>query len=56
MRSRRSTCADRVFGTYRVPTTVFIGADGTVRGRHVGALTAAELRAAIGRYLQVSVT
>ena len=42
-------------GAAGLPTTVFIGADGTLRGRHVGALTAAELRAAISRYLQVRV-
>lgn len=42
-------------GAAGLPTTVFIAADGTLRGRHVGALTAAGLRAAIGRYLQVSI-
>ena len=42
-------------GVAALPTTVFIGADGTLRGRHVGALTPAELRAAIGRYLNVKV-
>jgi thiol-disulfide isomerase/thioredoxin len=42
-------------GAAGLPTTVFIGADGTQRGRHVGALTAAELRAAISRYLGVTV-
>jgi hypothetical protein len=34
---------------------LFIGPDGTLRGRHVGALTASELRAAISRYLHVNV-
>jgi cytochrome c biogenesis protein CcmG, thiol:disulfide interchange protein DsbE len=43
-------------GVAALPTTVFISADGTLRGRHVGALTAADLRAAISRYLGVSVT
>jgi cytochrome c biogenesis protein CcmG, thiol:disulfide interchange protein DsbE len=42
-------------GVAALPTTVFIAADGTMRGRHVGALTAADLRAAISRYLGVSV-
>lgn len=42
-------------GAAGLPTTLFIGADGTLRGRHVGALTAAELRANIGRYLHVSI-
>ena len=42
-------------GVAALPTTVFIAADGTLRGRHVGALTASELRANISRYLGVSV-
>jgi len=42
-------------GVAALPTTVFIGADGTLRGRHVGALTPSELRANISRYLGVSV-
>jgi thiol-disulfide isomerase/thioredoxin len=42
-------------GVAALPTTVFIGADGTLRGRHVGALTPSELRANISRYLEVSV-
>ena len=42
-------------GVAALPTTVFIGADGTLRGRHVGALTPTELRANISRYLGVSV-
>jgi cytochrome c biogenesis protein CcmG/thiol:disulfide interchange protein DsbE len=42
-------------GVAALPTTVFIGADGTLRGRHVGALTPNELRANISRYLEVSV-
>jgi cytochrome c biogenesis protein CcmG/thiol:disulfide interchange protein DsbE len=42
-------------GVAALPTTVFIGADGTLRGRHVGALTPGELRANISRYLGVSV-
>ena len=42
-------------GVAALPTTVFIGADGTLRGRHVGALTSSELRANISRYLEVSV-
>ena len=42
-------------GVAALPTTVFIGADGTLRGRHVGALTPTELRANISRYLKVSV-
>jgi cytochrome c biogenesis protein CcmG/thiol:disulfide interchange protein DsbE len=42
-------------GVAALPTTVFIGADGTLRGRHVGALTSTDLRANIRRYLGVSV-
>jgi cytochrome c biogenesis protein CcmG/thiol:disulfide interchange protein DsbE len=42
-------------GVAALPTTVFIGADGTLRGRHVGALTPTDLRANISRYLGVSV-
>jgi len=42
-------------GVAALPTTVFIGADGALRGRHVGALTPTELRANISRYLGVSV-
>jgi len=42
-------------GVAGLPTTVFIAADGTLRGRHVGALTPSELRAAISRCLRVSV-
>lgn len=36
-------------------SSLFIDAHGTLRGRHVGALNATELRASIHRYLQVSV-
>src|SRR6266511_3721511 len=43
-------------GVAALPTTVFIGADGTLRGRHVGALIPGELRANISRYLGVSVS
>jgi cytochrome c biogenesis protein CcmG, thiol:disulfide interchange protein DsbE len=42
-------------GVAALPTTVFIAADGTLRGRHVGALKPDELRAAISRYLGVSI-
>jgi thiol-disulfide isomerase/thioredoxin len=42
-------------GVAALPTTVFTGADGTLRGRRVGALTPSELRANISRYLGVSV-
>ncbi len=42
-------------GVASLPATLFIGADGTVRGRHPGAMTATQLRAAIRRYLEVSV-
>ncbi len=42
-------------GVASLPATVFIGADGTVRGRHLGAMTAEDLRAAIQRYLEVSI-
>ncbi len=42
-------------GVASLPATLFIGADGTVRGRHLGAMTAAQLRAAIQRYLEVSI-
>jgi cytochrome c biogenesis protein CcmG, thiol:disulfide interchange protein DsbE len=41
-------------GVASLPATLFIGADGAVRGRHLGAMTAAQLRAAIQRYLEVS--
>lgn len=42
-------------GVAALPTTVFIGADGTLRGRQVGALKPAALRAAIQRYLGVTI-
>jgi cytochrome c biogenesis protein CcmG, thiol:disulfide interchange protein DsbE len=42
-------------GAAGLPTTLFIGPDGTLRGRHVGALTAADLRAAIHRYFALSI-
>jgi cytochrome c biogenesis protein CcmG, thiol:disulfide interchange protein DsbE len=42
-------------GVAALPTTVFIGADGTMRGHHVGALKPDELRAAIQRYLGVNI-
>jgi cytochrome c biogenesis protein CcmG/thiol:disulfide interchange protein DsbE len=42
-------------GVAALPTTLFIGADGTLRGRHPGAMTATQLRAAIRNYLEVSV-
>jgi cytochrome c biogenesis protein CcmG, thiol:disulfide interchange protein DsbE len=43
-------------GAAGLPTTLFIGPDGSLRGRHVGALTAAELRAAIHRHFALSIT
>jgi cytochrome c biogenesis protein CcmG/thiol:disulfide interchange protein DsbE len=42
-------------GVTGLPTTVFIGADGVVRGRRVGELNASRLRDAIRSYLQVAV-
>jgi cytochrome c biogenesis protein CcmG, thiol:disulfide interchange protein DsbE len=42
-------------GAAGLPTTLFIGADGSLRGRHVGALTAVDLRAALQRYFGVGV-
>ncbi len=42
-------------GVAGLPTTVFIGADGRLRGRRVGAMTADELRVAIQRYLEVAI-
>ncbi len=41
-------------GVASLPATLFIGADGALRGRHLGAMTAPQLRAAIQRYLEVS--
>ncbi len=42
-------------GVASLPATLFIAADGTVRGRHLGAMSATSLRAAIQRYLEVSI-
>jgi len=42
-------------GVVGLPTTLFIAADGTVRHRRVGAMTADDLRAAIRTYLGVTV-
>jgi cytochrome c biogenesis protein CcmG/thiol:disulfide interchange protein DsbE len=42
-------------GVTGLPTTMFIGADGVVRGRRVGELNASRLRDAIRSYLQVAV-
>ncbi len=42
-------------GVASLPATLFIGADGTLRGRHLGAMTATQLRAAIHHYLEVSI-
>jgi cytochrome c biogenesis protein CcmG/thiol:disulfide interchange protein DsbE len=42
-------------GVAGLPTTLFIAADGTLRGRHVGAMTATQLRGAIATYLGVQV-
>jgi cytochrome c biogenesis protein CcmG/thiol:disulfide interchange protein DsbE len=42
-------------GVASLPATLFIGADGTLRGRHLGAMTADELRSAIRSYLEVSI-
>src|SRR6266498_2267964 len=42
-------------GVASLPATLFIAADGTLRGRHLGAMSAASLRAAIQRYLEVSI-
>src|SRR6266508_4814410 len=42
-------------GVASLPATLFIAADGTLRGRHPGAMTATQLRAAIRRYLEVSI-
>jgi cytochrome c biogenesis protein CcmG, thiol:disulfide interchange protein DsbE len=41
-------------GVTGLPTTVFIGADGVVRGRRVGELNASRLRDAIRSYLEVA--
>jgi cytochrome c biogenesis protein CcmG, thiol:disulfide interchange protein DsbE len=38
-----------------LPTTLFVGADGVLRGRRVGAMTAEQLRAAIRTYFGVRV-
>ncbi len=43
--------ASAKLGVAGLPTTLFIGPDGTLRGRRVGAMTAAQLRAAIRGYL-----
>jgi thiol-disulfide isomerase/thioredoxin len=43
----------RAVGTRSLPTTILVGADGTIRDVHVGELTAAELRAAIATHLGV---
>jgi cytochrome c biogenesis protein CcmG, thiol:disulfide interchange protein DsbE len=42
-------------GVVGLPTTLFVGADGALRGRRVGAMTADQLRAAIRTYLKVRV-
>jgi thiol-disulfide isomerase/thioredoxin len=42
-------------GVVGLPTTLFVGADGALRGRRVGAMTADQLRAAIRTYLEVRV-
>jgi cytochrome c biogenesis protein CcmG/thiol:disulfide interchange protein DsbE len=44
----------RAVGTRSLPTTILVGADGTIRNVHVGELTAVELRKAITKYLGVS--
>jgi hypothetical protein len=41
-------------GVTGLPTTVFIGGDGVVRGRRVAELNASRLRDAIRSYLQVA--
>ena len=43
--------ASAKLGVAGLPTTLFIATDGTLRGRRVGAVTAEQLRAAIGTYL-----
>ena len=42
-------------GVVGLPTTLFVGADGVLRGRRVGAKTADQLRAAIRTYFGVGV-
>jgi cytochrome c biogenesis protein CcmG, thiol:disulfide interchange protein DsbE len=42
-------------GVASLPATLFIAADGTLRGRHLGAMTAVSLRDAIASYLGVQV-
>ncbi len=42
-------------GVVGLPTTLFVGADGVLRGRRVGAIGADQLRAAIRTYFGVSV-
>jgi thiol-disulfide isomerase/thioredoxin len=44
----------RALATRSLPTTVLVGADGTVKDVHVGQMTEAELRAAIAKSLGVS--
>ena len=43
--------ASAKLGVAGLPTTLFIAPDGTLRGRRIGAMTAAQLRAAIRGYL-----
>ena len=43
--------AGEKLGVAGLPTTLSIAADGTVRGRHAGTMTATSLRAAIDTYL-----
>jgi thiol-disulfide isomerase/thioredoxin len=43
--------ASTKLGVAGLPTTLFIAPDGTLRGRRVGAMTAAQLRAAIRSYV-----
>ena len=43
--------ASAKLGVAGLPTTLFIAADGTLRGRRVGAMTAEQLRAAVATYL-----
>jgi cytochrome c biogenesis protein CcmG/thiol:disulfide interchange protein DsbE len=50
----KGTAAARL-GVASLPATLFIAADGTLRGRHPGAMTADALRAAIQRYLEVRI-
>jgi thiol-disulfide isomerase/thioredoxin len=42
-------------GVVGLPTTLFVGADGVLRGRRAGAISAAQLRAAIHTYFGVRV-